>query len=169
MIEHNFLKPQKFSAGARFELCHIRRDEGWSQWSQHRIVIGLRDTSKLMKSRHQFGICIVQSFNAPLLGFNHLLLLFHNALHFFLVMAKLIFNIHQPIKSIFEFYQINTMFQVNINRLIIYFFLSRANAKGMPRTLSFFMQRIDIVDMKHILKQELYNMQAIFSCYLGNT
>lgn len=31
------------------------------------------------------------------------------------------------------------------------------------------MQRIDIVDMKHILKQELYNMQAIFSCYLGNT
>lgn len=100
MIEHNFLKPQKFSAGARFELCHIRRDEGWSQWSQHRIVIGLRDTSKLMKSGHQFGICIVQSFNAPLLGFDHLLLLFHNALHFFLVMAKLIFNIHQPIKSI---------------------------------------------------------------------
>lgn len=61
------------------------------------------------------------------------------------------------------------MFQVNINRLIIYFFLSRANAKGMPRTLSFFMQRIDIVYIKHILKQELYNMQAIFSCYLGNT
>lgn len=100
MIKYNFLKPQKFSAGARFELCHIRRDEGWSQWSQHRIVIGLRDTSKLMKCRHQFGICIVQSFNTPFLGFNHLLLLFHNALHFFLVMAKLIFNIHQPIKSI---------------------------------------------------------------------
>lgn len=169
MIEHNFLKPQKFLAGARFELCHIRRDEGWSQWSQHRIVIGLRDTSKLMKSGHQFGICIVQSFNAPLLGFNHLLLLFHNALHFFLVMAKLIFNIHQPIKSILNSIKSNTIFQVNINRLIIYFFLSRANAKGMPRTLSFFMQRINIVDIKHILKQELYNMQAIFSCYLGNT
>lgn len=142
MIEHNFLKPQKFSAGARFELCHFRRDEGWSQWSQHRIVIGLRDTSKLMKCRHQFGVCIVQSFNAPLLGFNHLLLLFHNALHFFLVMAKLIFNIHQPMKSILNSIKsIQFSSPVNINRLIIYFFSLSCKRKRHAKNFKLFHAR----------------------------